>query len=606
MKNKIFKADNNYGGVLSATLSAAEVISASLTPVPTEAPGVIVLKAGEAQEEHVYYKEKDAGAGTISGLIRDYTNLNGGVGFEHINTTPFEVMQASEYINNLVDALSEGYVDEQQTLAYVSTTSFTVKTNKTAIYTKGRILRFSQDSTKIAKVVSSSYSVGTGLTTIVVSNVYANVPDPVTYVEISLQPKGATALQDVYYAEDAEASDAYAVAINSMVTALFTGLTIIFKANTANTGACTLNVNAIGAIAIKKAHDQDLADGDIEAGQLVIAVFDGTLFQMISPVAAATAIPVKATAAEINTGTDDAKFITALGLRGSALLNLPSGQLINGKIVPSVASNNLTVAIKGMDGNDPSATNPVFVRIGDTIKVLTAALSVTKNAGTNWFASGSAGLATKEVDYFVYLGYNATDGITVGFSRIPWGYIYSEFSATSTAETYCAISTITNAAAGDNYVNVGRFAATLSAGAGYTWTVPTFTAVNLIQRSIFTTRALDFLPTATPAASMTYTGVSSTSKYIINNTGLHWHFQINGTVGGTPSSYIETTLPFTPLPDQYNMGGGAMYGNGVNMQSAYWSNYSSKTSFRWSKYNNANFDAGASQAIHASIFYTLR
>jgi len=193
MKNKLLRADNNFGGVLSATISAAEVTSASLTPVPTEAPGVIVLKAGEAQEEHIYYAEKDAGAGTISGLIRDYTNLNGGVGFEHINTTPFEVMQATEYINNIVDALIEGFIDEQQTLAYVSAASFTVKTNKTAVYTAGRIVRFSQDNTLIDTVVSSSYSAGTGLTTVVMTGA-VSVPNPIVTVEIAIQPKSGTNL----------------------------------------------------------------------------------------------------------------------------------------------------------------------------------------------------------------------------------------------------------------------------------------------------------------------------------------------------------------------------------------------------------------------------
>jgi len=187
-------------------------------------------------------------------------------------------------------------------------------------------------------------------------------------------------------------------------------------------------------------------------------------------------------------------------------INAPEGFLINGKIVPSVASNNLTVALKGLDGNDPSATNPIYVRIGDTVHSITSALSVTKNAGTNWFNAGSAELATKEIDYFVYLGYNATDGVVIGFSRIPYATQYDQFSATTTNAKYCAISTISNAAAGDDYTVVGRFAATLSAGAGYTWTVPTFTTINLIQRPIFESRILTWLPTLT-GFSTTATGV---------------------------------------------------------------------------------------------------
>ncbi len=170
----------------------------------------------------------------------------------------------------------------------------------------------------------------------------------------------------------------------------------------------------------------------------------------------------------------------------------PQGFLINGKIVPSVSSNNLTVALKGMDGNDPSATNPVYVRIGSTIRSVTAALSVTKNAGTNWFNSGSSQLATNEIDYFVYLGFNATDGVTLGFARIPYAQQYSDFSTTTTDGLYAAISTITNAASTDEYNVVGRFAATLSATASFNWSVPTFTPINLIQRPIFETRRLTF------------------------------------------------------------------------------------------------------------------
>ena len=162
------------------------------------------------------------------------------------------------------------------------------------------------------------------------------------------------------------------------------------------------------------------------------------------------------------------------------ILTPPQGFLINGKIVPSVTSSDLTVAIKGLDGNDPSATNPVYVRIGDTVRAITAALSVTKNDGTNWFAAGGGG----EKNYFVYLGYNATDGVVIGFSLLQYATQYGDFSATTTNASYAAISTITTAASTDYYEQIGMFAATLGASATYLWTVPTFTARNLIQRPV--------------------------------------------------------------------------------------------------------------------------
>jgi hypothetical protein len=216
----------------------------------------------------------------------------------------------------------------------------------------------------------------------------------------------------------------------------------------------------------------------------------------------------------------------------------PQGFLVNGKIVPSVGSNNLTVAIKGLDGNDPSGSNPVYCRIGDTVRTITAALSVTKNAGTNWFAAGSAELATQEIEYFVYLGYNATDGVVVGFSRIPFASQYDDFSSTTTNEKYCAISTISNAAAGDDYELIGRFAATLSAGAGYTWTVPTFTTINLVQRPIYESRILTYQPAYTGWSNATGTAV-----YQIIGRDVHVP-QVTPT-GTSNAATAKMTLPFT-------------------------------------------------------------
>lgn len=84
------------------------------------------------------------------------------------------------------------------------------------------------------------------------------------------------------YAADGGGTDAYAITLSPALTAYATGQVFHFYANTANTGAATLNVNSLGAKTIKKHHDQDLADNDIEAGQLVTVIYDGTNFQMQS------------------------------------------------------------------------------------------------------------------------------------------------------------------------------------------------------------------------------------------------------------------------------------------------------------------------------------
>ena len=468
---RLLQATNNEGGTLTAQLASTETTTAHITPVPNKAPGLITCEPGTINEEAIYYKSRNSGAGTISGLIRDYTNMNGGVGKLHDNGSDWETLQATEYMNNIVNALMEGFYLEHQTCTKVTTSSFTVEGNQTAFYTAGRQIRINGSINAV--VSSSSYS--SPNTTVIVDGTPISVA--ITSVELAIQPKGATTT---------------------------TGWVDLTTAQTLTNKTLTSPVINTGI-----------------SGTAIDT--DGTL--------TANSDTLLASQKAVKTYADTISTITGA----------PEGFLINGKIVPSVASNNLTVAIKGMDGNDPSAANPVYVRIGNVVRSITAALSVTKNAATNWFNAGSAEEATKEIDYFVYIGYNATDGVVVGFSRIPYAAIYSNFSTTTTNDKYAAISTITTAAAGDNYVNIGRFAATLSAGADYTWTVPIFTTVNLIQRPIYETRWLDWIPVLTNgnADLSTY----AEAKYKIQQDILHYIFMAtNANVTGS-SGTITITLP---------------------------------------------------------------
>ncbi len=187
----------------------------------------------------------------------------------------------------------------------------------------------------------------------------------------------------------------------------------------------------------------------------------------------------------------------------------PEGFLQNGKIVPSVSSNNLTVAIKTLAGTDPSSTDVVYVRINNVVRSITSALSVTLNAGTNYFGLGSTAFATQEADLFCYLGYNTgVSAVVIGFARTGGGAQYSDFSATNTAEKYLAISNATSIASTDYFVNIGRFAAILSATASFNWSVPTFTAINLLNYPIRESRWLTYAPVIT-AATGSLTTVSS-------------------------------------------------------------------------------------------------
>lgn len=82
------------------------------------------------------------------------------------------------------------------------------------------------------------------------------------------------------YAADAQVSDTYVITLSPAPSAYTAGMSVTFKANTANTGAATLNVNSLGPKTIKKNVSADLTTGDILASQISTVIYDGTNFQI--------------------------------------------------------------------------------------------------------------------------------------------------------------------------------------------------------------------------------------------------------------------------------------------------------------------------------------
>jgi hypothetical protein len=319
------------------------------------------------------------------------------------------------------------------------------------------------------------------------------------------------ALDGIRYAADAGGDDTYAVTLSPVPAAYYAGMEVNFKPTTANTGACTLDVNGLGAKTIKKSVSSDLATGDILAGQLVKVIYDGTNFQLV---------------------------------------NTPVTMNEDYKIEPTVASNNLTLALKDKDGNDFSASNPLRLKIDTVVNVITSAISFTKNAGTNYGNAGSAELATKEIDWFLYAiqETGGSAGVKFGYSRIPFARKMGDFVNTTTSEKYIA-GNWTNFNSTDKVCVIGRFAATLSASASYNWSIPTFDSTNLINEPVFETRWLDFATVFTAAGGTAPTfGSLNQNKYKIAGNHLYFHSSLQNTSGGTAGAGavdIYQNLPFS-------------------------------------------------------------
>lgn len=114
-------------------------------------------------------------------------------------------------------------------------------------------------------------------------------------------------LGTVLYCQDAGSTDAYACTLPIEITSYVTGTTFAFKANTANTGAASINFNSLGALTIVKmqgAITTALADNDIRIGQWVMCTYDGTNCQMVSQLGniPATALALAANGANCSAG----------------------------------------------------------------------------------------------------------------------------------------------------------------------------------------------------------------------------------------------------------------------------------------------------------------
>lgn len=82
------------------------------------------------------------------------------------------------------------------------------------------------------------------------------------------------------YAATNTGNDTYVVTLSPVPLAYNAGFAVRFKVDVGNTGAATLNVNGLGAVALVRPSGTALETGDITAGNVVTAVYDGTNFQI--------------------------------------------------------------------------------------------------------------------------------------------------------------------------------------------------------------------------------------------------------------------------------------------------------------------------------------
>jgi hypothetical protein len=200
------------------------------------------------------------------------------------------------------------------------------------------------------------------------------------------------ALDGIRYAADAGGDDTYAVTLTPAPSAYYAGMEVNFKPTTANTGACTLDVNGLGAKTIKKSVSTDLSTGDILAGQLLKVIYDGTNFQLVSTLPSSASPVTNYAPAPAGTATLD------LSVSKRNTITMPAG--------------NITVALSNVTVGD------IFTI--DITQDGTGSRTVTWFSTIRW-AGGSAPTLTttaskRDTFGFVCTGSGTYDGYVIGFN----------------------------------------------------------------------------------------------------------------------------------------------------------------------------------------------
>ncbi len=84
------------------------------------------------------------------------------------------------------------------------------------------------------------------------------------------------------YAADTGSANVYSASITPVPAQLYLGMRVAVKIGNANTGPSTLNINGLGAHAIKRASGADIVSGDLKTGQVGYFIFDGAYWQIIN------------------------------------------------------------------------------------------------------------------------------------------------------------------------------------------------------------------------------------------------------------------------------------------------------------------------------------
>lgn len=264
-----------------------------------------------------------------------------------VNTNDVVMTRLNGGTDNVWDNSDKWYIDPFiGTLAVVSTSTYGVKT----VTASERVLIIGRATDTLTVATGGRGYDGTTSRTFEIGdsfslNVNAATMNNVQEVLLSTQTQidtnltalntlttrvGAVETGSFYYVVTTGSANAY-VASTPAFSAYAAGNKLIFKANFACTGACTINVNGLGAKTIKRLDGAtDTAANDIKSGQIVELVYDGTNFQMLTPAGTVSGAPWTNILNTFTVSTDTINSTTSEITISNASVDIPANTLAVG------------------------------------------------------------------------------------------------------------------------------------------------------------------------------------------------------------------------------------------------------------------------------------
>lgn len=339
----------------------------------------------------------------------------------------------------------------------------------------------------------------------------------------------ATALNDAStysnYALDSGTTDAYVVSLSGVSTTYQAGLAIQFKATTANTGPCTLNVNGQGAKSIVYPDGSALAANGIVIGAIVSCMYDGTNFQILSiknasggggGTGSVTSVAMSVPAFLSVAGTP----ITTSGTLAVTYSGTPLPIANGGTGATTAAGIRTTIGAGDVNGPALSVDNEIALYSSTTGKVI-------KRATTTGILKGTSGVlsaATAGTDYVAPGGALGTpsSGDLSNCTNLPSGSITGLGSGVLTA-----LQTAVGAS--------GAFVPTGGTGATGTWNIDILGNAGTVTNGVYTTGSYSNPAWITGLAATKITGTIAISQ--------------GGTGQGDKTSAFDALAPSTTKGD---------------------------------------------------------